>query len=407
MKMKWYLSAGALLGASCLFAYAEKEETPPKNDLVAHEWGTFTAVIGSDGREVPWWTPALEGPAALPEFVGSPMPFLAGKSGAFALPKLLRMETPVIYFYADRPKSLIVSVDDSLMPTTEVYPAVDEGVKNRQWTVEIRPPRDEIGRLMPVVGERGAHYAHAREVPEAWWVAKTAAKGKKEVEKFIFYRGAGQATMPRRILRMEEDGIIAKQGRGALFLIEMEASAGLRWTRIGPGAVEADEAGVIRIPRPAADPDARRDEPTLVAALADELAAAGLTRPEAAAMVKTWREAWLGEKGLRVLEVLPREWVDSTLPLTISPAPASLERVFVGRWEILTPLIEQQVRDALELTGGPEARIEALRKLDLRRFGMAAFDRAAQIRDAQFRADFFSLMWSLNQPSAPATVTAK
>src|SRR5205823_11569620 len=71
--------------------------------------------------------------------------------------------------------------------------------------------------------------------------------------------------------------------------------------------------------------------------MAKALASQGLYQPEAAAMVNTWKDSWFAEDGLRVLYVLPREWTDRTLPLTIAPAPRDLVRVMVGRAEVLTP----------------------------------------------------------------------
>src|SRR5262249_936828 len=44
--------------------------------------------------------------------------------------------------------------------------------------------------------------------------------------------------------------------------------------------------------------------------------------------------------GLRVLYVLPRRLVDELIPIRIKPAPDRLERVMVGRVEVLTPAQE-------------------------------------------------------------------
>lgn len=116
-------------------------------------------------------------------------------------------------------------------------------------------------------------------------------------------------------------------------------------------------------------------------------------------MVKTWHDAWLGEPGLRLLEILPRNWVDEVLPLAITPRPTQLERVFVARWEMITPDTETKVLDILELTSAPESKAEALGKLGLKRFGGAAFERAAQIRDARFRTENQQVMFSAWKPA--------
>lgn len=49
----------------------------------------------------------------------------------------------------------------------------------------------------------------------------------------------------------------------------------------------------------------------------------------------------------------PREFVDGVLPLQISPTPDKIERVFVGRSEVLTPAFEK------ELTGLSVAKMES------------------------------------------------
>jgi hypothetical protein len=45
--------------------------------------------------------------------------------------------------------------------------------------------------------------------------------------------------------------------------------------------------------------------------------------------------------GLRLLYILPRTEADQVLPLAISPTPDALQRVFVGRIEILLDTEEQ------------------------------------------------------------------
>lgn len=72
----------------------------------------------------------------------------------------------------------------------------------------------------------------------------------------------------------------------------------------------------------------------------------GLYRKEARAMVETWRDSWF-EEGTRLFYIFSKQSVDSVLPLTIQPAPADITRVFVGRMEIITPEIENDVRQAL------------------------------------------------------------
>ena len=85
-------------------------------------------------------------------------------------------------------------------------------------------------------------------------------------------------------------------------------------------------------------------------------------------MVETWRDSWF-EEGLRVLYLVPREFVDQVLPLAIEPQPREIARVFMGRAELLPPERHEAVAAAL-----------AARDADaLRSYGrfLAAFGRLA------------------------------
>jgi len=56
---------------------------------------------------------------------------------------------------------------------------------------------------------------------------------------------------------------------------------------------------------------------------------------------------------------VPRQYVDAILPLSISPAPAQLARVFVGRMELITPATEKSI----------EAAIASRDSITLRKYG--------------------------------------
>jgi hypothetical protein len=69
----------------------------------------------------------------------------------------------------------------------------------------------------------------------------------------------------------------------------------------------------------------------------------GLYDDEATAMLQTWQESYFNTSGLKVFWIYPRATVDDKLPLSLTPLPTSLERVMVGRSEILTPERESQL----------------------------------------------------------------
>ena len=96
----------------------------PGGKYVAHEWGTFTSVQGGDGVLLDWRP--LES-SRLPKFVydwSHPgldrFPFALFTKNEMT--SLQRMETPVIYFYAQEDQTVDVSVDFTKGQITEWYP---------------------------------------------------------------------------------------------------------------------------------------------------------------------------------------------------------------------------------------------------------------------------------------------
>jgi hypothetical protein len=69
----------------------------------------------------------------------------------------------------------------------------------------------------------------------------------------------------------------------------------------------------------------------------------GLYLDEAVAMVNTWEHGYFRTPGLRVLYILNRNEVENLLPMTITPAPQSMNRVFVGRIEVLRDVEENLI----------------------------------------------------------------
>src|SRR5882672_5411837 len=99
----------ALILAALTTAWATDD-----NHLVVHEWGTFTSIAGKDGTALEWRP--LAGTNDLPEFVyefnGIPNAsgLRHGNCPKCDLTGLIRLETPVLYFYADRAMDVSVRV---------------------------------------------------------------------------------------------------------------------------------------------------------------------------------------------------------------------------------------------------------------------------------------------------------
>src|SRR5215471_1288076 len=115
---------------------ASIDDTAKQGNFTVHEWGTFTSVAGPDGKAAQWLP--LAGPGDLPCFVERYQNRLFKDIGrvaatiqknpidyAKARTQLLgpiRMETPVLYFYSEKPDKVNVRVAFPKGFITEWYP---------------------------------------------------------------------------------------------------------------------------------------------------------------------------------------------------------------------------------------------------------------------------------------------
>jgi hypothetical protein len=373
--------------------------------FVAHEWGTFTSVQGSDGKLLDW-RPLQT--SRLPQFVYNwqnagfnrqatgPTPFTKN-----VMITLQRMETPVIYFYASEKQTVDVSVDFPKGTITEWYPQAtqigpstiptpapiakaDELVhkvgakpdftfasllKNHaakesraRWTgLEILPSNLSGDTARSLQKDRsGSHYFATRETDSTYVRVDSSGTTNclPEYEKFIFYRGVGNFATPLHVTMQNDAITIENTGTESLqhlFVLGLKDGAGKfsQIARLAPGekrTIQVSLTDYATLTKPLSE--------QLCQSMAAALVSEGLYEREAQAMVKTWRDSWFEEDGLRVLYTLPREWTDRTLPLTLAPKPRELVRVMVGRAEVFTPATEKKLSDALAMAqkGDSEAR---------------------------------------------------
>ena len=98
------------------------------------------------------------------------------------------------------------------------------------------------------------------------------------------------------------------------------------------------------------------NHPVQVAAhVAKRLTETGLYKPEALAMVNTWKSSYFKTEGVRLLFVLPQSWTDRFIPMRIEPTPTELVRVMVGRVELLDAQREKRAEDAIRRLASPIA----------------------------------------------------
>src|SRR5271154_4373149 len=321
--------------------------------LTAHEWGTFTSIAGHDGRAADWLP--LTGSPDLPAFVEhfQTPNFKAGVRGT------VRMETPVLYFYTNHTTTLSVHVSFAQGLITEWYPHADQvepvGLQTQtrmvayynEWNRLQKQPDSSISwdsiklepgssASLPREGSTNHYYA-ARQTSSTPLRIKT--QGGEQTEKFLFYRGVASFSVPVSVKLASDDKIFTQN------LSAQEIPAMLLFERRGDKF--GFRVGDASVAQPTLDPpELNANLDSLKQAVEDMLIAQGLYQDEAQAMFETWRDSWF-EEGSRLLYIVPREFVDSVLPLTISPAPAQTVRVFVGRLELVTPATQSAVEQAL------------------------------------------------------------
>ena len=294
--------------------------------LVAHEWGTFTSIAGEAGQAVEW-QPA-QAPSELPCFVRR---VRVGAKGL--LSGTVRMETPVIYFYAPTDVTVNAKVRfkegaiSEWYPQAAVTPASIEPGKFARPGFESTIEWSDI-KVTPRVAENfptdslSSHYYAARRTDAA------PLQVGREQEKFLFYRGVGRFTPPLTAIVRDDDAIDVRndtgEALGTLVLFE---------NRGGTIRYQIRQATGASVRLTGESPQGELTE--LYDALERMLVSAGLYPKEAAAMVATWRDSWF-EEGTRIFYIVPRANIDTVLPLDIRPRPVETTRVFVGRMELMT-----------------------------------------------------------------------
>jgi hypothetical protein len=380
----------------------------PGSGFVVHEWGTNTVLIGSDG------TPqrGLHHPGDdLPAFV-----YDRSRSGDLVgFPAIDKMETPVDYFYSDRPLRVKVRVEMPRGILTEWYPAVssfapavligpmgslvdpaletDYPYQSETCAQKYASPGSgmldwgDVDVLAPDAAESGLPdaplerftWSHAREVaanliqvnnPTAQDQAGNPLRSAQQ-ERFLFYRGLGNFETPLALRADSERIHFSAPSEQPIFVLNVGSeSAG--FLRVDPGQQEA------AIPSNEETPIEPFVE-TLAREMTEALVDTGLYGDEARAMVATWRRQWFRTPGVRALYFAPESWIDREVPLLITPAPDRTLRVMVLRVEVLTPSQEQlDSSAALELgAADPQPAREHFRSLG--RFAEPRLRRALQL----------------------------
>ena len=338
----------AVFGAAILMAASIGSLHP--QDLTVHEWGTFTSIAGDDGMAIDW--EPLDGPSDLPCFVHR---FEVGAKAL--LSGTVRMETPVIYLYGPEGSTADVRVSFPKGFITEWYPKanrvatfIGSGIPPRGPDVR-QPEKDEPDSIewpavklqrdsksidFPLEQPPSHYYAGRRTDSDALVVGN-------EMDKFLFYRGVGRFQPPVAARVGVWDRILVRdlgtaQIPAAILFRNHDGKISYRVSYLTSRPIGSELTLEM--------PDTAADTGTLRADIESILVSQGLFAKEAKAMVATWGDSWF-EEGTRLFYFLPTSAVDAILPLEVRPAPAHVARVFVGRMEIFTPTMKQEIRDAI------------------------------------------------------------
>ena len=340
------MAGGLLFLAIVLSAHLSRAQKPTaSSDFAVHEWGTFSSIAGSNGQAIRWLP--LSGNNDLPSFVEhfSSAGFKAGLNGT------VRMETPVMYFYTPRKMTAAVSVRFAKGVITEWYPhASSVEPSARLNDVSLYEKGFTEGRVvwnsvaldpgavpdLPRDGQSSRYYT--ARLTSATPLSVESPNG-KQPEKFLFYRGVSTFSVPISALVLPEGNVTVRSSSGEAIpkIILFER----RGTRVGYRVRDAmDTEATLETPELTGTVEAAENE------LETALIAQGLYPDEARAMIETWNDSWF-EEGSRLIYIVPERFVDTMLPLAISPAPEQRARVFVGRLELITPGTEKAVESAL------------------------------------------------------------
>jgi len=355
-------------------------------EFTVHEWGTFTTLYSSDGIQLNGLQKEEE---ALPNFVyslmepdkyrdcivegsiditdfgfGHEISETCGEKGfTYSLPGVnVKMETPVIYFYSDHSiENINVTVDFKGGSISQWYPQKEAGetsselgesfkslnflesyVGNIQWNIDVLAPQDKPDLLIDVP-ENFVYYG----VNNTWLAPRATGANiikneEGEVEKYLFYRGLARFD-PQLTLSIQytNDLEIENNHQAKIdFVMVYDTRYSIDEPNVWFSSLDGLETRLISLKNDAKFINSPKEAHQK---LQEALVKAGLFKDEAAAMIKTWEHSYFKSHGCKVFWICPKKFVDELLPINIKPKPKHLNRVFVGRSEIVTPAEEQEI----------------------------------------------------------------
>ena len=356
-------------------SYAIAESSPNKRVSI-HEWGTFTVIqnekgqpiggVNTDDEPVPGFVHTLDSSLIQDS---SQLPEILAKGLPRCDPSIIaRLETPVLYFHAPAGFNSKIDVDVQFRGgwLTQYYPdAAFSAPGLEKGLFKYNALTDRTLGSLAWHNLTLSKSAQGPKTTDPVWLAPrkvdaadiTTPSG--ESERFIFYRGVGHVQTPVHVSRIDdghlriqsEPGISAAStpALGDAWLVDVRDDGKIAF-RITHGDVRGEAIVSANFSPGEYAPDPAELRRSLHAALVID----GLFDDEADALLNTWDVSYFRRPGLRLFYLAAQEWTDSVLPLRVTssgrPIDAQIERVMVGRVEIVTP---EQRKNLATIAKGP------------------------------------------------------
>jgi hypothetical protein len=363
-----------------------------ESPLVVHEWGTFTSLQSESGSAISRIDKAVE---PLPPFVVNLIPDASviskgdPQTDSMSDSVTMRLETPVVYFHlppgsAPMKLSFSAQFNGGLLsqyypnafatPTRAYVPQKIDG--STRGTLEWNDIT--IGMPATLTQTDSQVWLAPRKVDSA-----DVTNSQGQSERYLFYRGVGHLDAPISVVRRNDTLQIYRESAETkietLWYFDVRTDGTSAFRKLSAEGANSP-TGMIAATSANFAPDEYRADAmsSLRSDMKQSLINAGLFDDEAEAMLNTWENAYFKSCGSRVFFIVPRTWTDAHLPIKVS-VPAKIERVMMGRIDLVTP---RQRAIATQLLRDPATPNFAGMITELGRFSGAIMnDTAMLLRD--------------------------
>ncbi|MEM7557886.1 MAG: hypothetical protein AAF394_02060 [Planctomycetota bacterium] len=400
------VAIGVVFAATNLTTAQQPNQEPENHkQLIVHEWGTFTELQDLTGKSIGGINTDDE---PVPKFVHGIGPVLESTvepfrnamwfgKGLRRVPKVTtRLETPVVYFYPptgqDKPMELNIEVQLRGGWLSEFYPKAQfhaPGLSamnlDRNMAGSLKWNKLQVGNL-PVEAETRIPKTdeHVWLAPRKTGAALVQANNARpteadpnarliEAEKYLFYRGVGGFSGPLQVVsdlknnrltinsRFYEVGAQKPLTVDKAWLVRVQKDGSIAFRTVDGFEAPHDRAAAVANISRAFQKDDHNSANLheLQREMHAALVADGLYDDEATAMLETWRDAYFKSPGLRLFYVVPREWTDDRMPLSVS-ARCEMERVMIGRIELFSDMHIRLCEDLKKMPNGDPAWLQNL-----------------------------------------------